>query len=214
MRTQSKFIGIDLGTSFSEIDHINESGIVEIIPNLEGDLKTQSIASFANGKPIVGKAACPDFILASQFVIRCGKRYMDKVTEEHKPIPISTDPSGREITSVDFSAAVLSYLKQSAEEYLGCNIEGDVITLPAYFNRIARDNTKAAAKIAGFQKVVLLDEPEAAAIFDGLHRGKDETVVVVDTGGGTTDVTAMEIKGNRVNAIVTGGDSELGRELH
>lgn len=210
MTTQIKLIGIDLGTSFSEIAHLTKSGTLEIIPNLDGDLKTPSIVSWANGKPVVGKAAFPDLTLAPQFVIRCGKRYMGKVTEKHKPIPIITDPSGHEITAVDFSAAILGYLKKSAEEYLGFKVDGVVITVPAYFDRNARDNTKAAAKIAGSIKVRLLDEPEAAAIYDGLDKGRKETLVVVDTGGGTTDVTAMDVNGPSVSAIATDGDSELG----
>lgn len=205
-----KRIGIDLGTCFSEIVVISESGAVVIIPNSDGDLKTRSIVSWASGVPIAGRAACPDLILAPQYVVQWGKRYISQASENHKPIPIITDPSGREITAVDFSAAILSYLKKSAEDHLGSDVEDAVITVPAYFDRTARDNTKAAARIAGFGKVKLLDEPEAAAIFDGLEKGRNETVVIVDTGGGTTDVTAMDIGGMSITAIVTDGDSELG----
>jgi len=207
---ENKDIGIDLGTSNSVVTRITESGVVEIIPNSDGDLKTQSIVSWASGQPIVGRAALPDLIFAPKYVIQCGKRSMGKVTENGKPIPIGTDPSGQEITAVDFSAAILSYLKKCAEDYLGCKIESAVITVPAYFECRARDDTKVAAKIAGLKNIKILNEPEAAAIFDGLEKGGQEMVVVVDTGGGTTDVSALEIDGSNVKAFLTDGDPELG----
>ena len=203
-------IGIDLGTSFSEVARITESGVVQTIPNSDGDLKTPSIVSWASGRPIVGKAASPDLVFAPEFVIRCGKRSMGKTTNDGKPIPIGTDPAGNEITAVDFSASILGYLKKGAEDYLGYRIECAVITVPAYFDTTARNDTIAAAKIAGFREIMLLNEPEAAAIFDGLEKAMNQIVVVVDTGGGTTDVTAIEIDGNNVRTLFTDGDRELG----
>ena len=116
---EEKIIGIDLGTTFSEMAWITASGIVEVIPNVEGDVKAPSIVSWAGQTPVVGKAARPDLVLAPQYVIQCGKRSMGKTTEEGKPIPIGMGPDGREITAVDFSATILSYLKKSAETYLG-----------------------------------------------------------------------------------------------
>jgi molecular chaperone DnaK len=136
---------------------------------------------------------------------------MGKTTEEGKPLPIGMDPSGREITAADFSATILSYLKKSAEAYLGCEVRQAVITAPAYFGSIARDHTVAAGRIAGFEEVRLLNEPEAVALHYGLEKGRNETLVVVDTGGGTTDVTAVEIDaGGRFKTILTDGDAELG----
>jgi molecular chaperone DnaK (HSP70) len=205
-----KVIGIDLGTCFSEVAHITASGIVELIPNLDGDIKTPSIVSWAGKTPVVGKAARPDLFLAPQYVIQCGKRSMGKTTEDGKPIPINMDPAGREITAVDSSATILSDLRQAAQAYLGCEVSRAVITVPAYFGSVARDHTIAAAKIAGFEEVRLLNEPEAAAVFYGLGKGVNQIVVAVDTGGGTTDVTAVEINGGTIKTILTDGDDELG----
>jgi molecular chaperone DnaK len=208
---EGKVIGIDLGTCFSEAAHVTEAGIVEIIPNLDGDTKTGSIGSWAGQTPVVGKAAGPDRVLTPQFVIQCGKRSMGKTTEDGKPIPIGMDPAGGEITAVDFSATILRYLKNSAEAYLGTEIRRAVITVPAYFDSVARDHTVAAGKIAGFEEVRLLNEPEAAAMYYGLEKGRNETLVVVDTGGGTTDVTAVEIDaGGGFKAVLTDGDESLG----
>jgi molecular chaperone DnaK (HSP70) len=207
---KAKSMSIDLGTYLSEGAHVMDSGVIEPIPNLDGDSKTPSIVSWAGKTPVVGKAARPDLVFAPQFVQQCGKRSMGKTTGEGKPIPIGMDPSGQEITAVDFSATILSYVKKSAEAHLGCKIPRAVITVPAYFGAVARDHTIAAAKIAGFEEVRLLNEPEAAAMYYGLEKGRNETLVVVDTGGGTTDVTAVEIKGGSIKAILTDGDAELG----
>jgi molecular chaperone DnaK len=207
---EGKVIGIDLGTCFSEVAHITASAIVELIPNLDGDIKTPSIVSWAGKMPVVGKAARPDLVLAPQSVIQCGKRSMGKTTEEGKPIPIGMDPAGGEITPVDFAATILSELKKSAQTYLGGEVRRAVITVPAYFRSAARDHTIAAAKIAGFEEVRLLNEPEAAAIYYGLEKATNQIIVVVDTGGGTTDVTAVEISGGTIRTILTDGDDELG----
>lgn len=207
---EGKVIGIDLGTSFSEAAHIGSSGVVEIILNLDGDTKTPSIVSSAGQTPVVGKAARPDLVVAPQHVIQCGKRSMGKTTEEGKPIPIGMGPDGRETTAVDFSATILSYLKKSAETYLGGEVRRAVVTVPAYFGSRAREDTIAAARIAGFEEVRLLNEPEAAAIHHGLEKATNQIVVVVDTGGGTTDVTAVEIVGGAIHTLHTDGDDELG----
>ena len=143
-----KIIGIDLGTYFSEAFHITRAGVVEGIPNLDGDIKTPSIVSWAGKTPVVGKAATPDLVLAPEFVQQCGKRSMGKRTEQGAPIPIGMDPSGGEKTPVDFSATILARLKQWVETYLGCEIRCAVITIPAYFDSAARDDTVTAAKIA------------------------------------------------------------------
>jgi molecular chaperone DnaK len=205
-----KVVGIDLGTSFSEAAHITDAGVVEVIINLDGDTKTPSIVSWAGKTPVVGKAARPDLVLSPQHVIQCGKRSMGKTTDDGKPIPIGMDPSNREITAVDFSAAILRCIKTGAEAYLGCPIQRAVITVPAYFASRARDDTIAAGKIAGFEEVQLLNEPEAAAIYYGLDKATNQTILVVDTGGGTTDVTAIEIIGGVIKCLFTDGDNELG----
>ncbi len=209
---EGKVIGIDLGTTFSEMAWITPSAVVEIILNLDGDTKTPSIVSWAGAAPVVGRAARPDLVLAPQHVIQCGKRSMGRTTEEGKPIPIGMGPDGREITAVDSSAPILSYLKKSAETYLGGEVRRAVVTVPAYFGSRARDDTIAAARIAGFEEVRLLNEPEAAALHCGLEKQTNQIIVVVDTGGGTTDVTAIEIIDGTVRTIHTDGDAELGGE--
>lgn len=205
-----KTIAIDFGTDFSEVAHITDSGAIEVIPNLDGRLKTRSIVSLASTKPVVGEAAIPDLILNPEYVAQRYKRYMGKNTESGKPIPLLTDPNGREWTAVDLAAATLKFLKESAESYLGQTIKAAVITVPAYFDAAARDNTKAAAKIAGFTHVKLEDEPVAAATHYGLEKAHDENISVVDYGGGTLDVTGIESRDRNVKAIVTEGDAELG----
>ena len=205
-----KVIGIDLGTTFSEVTHITAAGTVEVAPNLDGDLKTPSVVSYASGKPIVGKAAAPDSLLAPEFVITCGKRQMSEATHDGKPMPISTGPNGEELTAVDSSAAILAYLKESAETYLGCKVDSVAVTVPAYFKEFPRNNTIAAAKIAGFTDVRILDEPVSAAIFYGLEKGRNEKVLVVDFGGGTLDITLVDIAGSNIKALITDGDDEMG----
>ena len=205
-----KVIAVDLGTYFSEVSHVNKSGVVEVIPNSDGELKTPSVVSLAYEEPIVGKAALIDLILNPECVVRCCKRYMGKTTDDNRPIPITTNPAGEEKTPVDISAMILAHLKEYAEDYLGCEVTDGVITVPAYFAATARDATKAAARIAGFANVRLQDEPAAAALYYGLEKGRDETVVVVDYGGGTLDVTAVEVRAGTVQAVVTDGDAELG----
>jgi molecular chaperone DnaK len=210
-RKKKIFLGIDLGTTFSEIAIVNESGAVEVIQNCDGDLKTASVVSYSSGQPVVGKAALPDAFLAPDFFFRCAKRSMGKRTPEGKPIPLLMDPSGREIIAVDVSADILRCLKMSAEQYLGPEVEDLVVTVPAYFNEIARSDTIIAAKMAGFKNVITLDEPVAAAMHHGLLKGqKNMITVVIDSGGGTTDVTAIEIKDQSIDVIATDGDESLG----
>jgi len=205
-----KVIAIDLGTFFSEVACVNDAGIVEVIPNLDGELKTPSIVSVANVKRVVGMAAKPDLIMAPQYVIKCSKRFMCKVTESGKPIPILTGPENNEFTAVDTAAEILAYLKQSTEQYLGTKTSKAVVTVPAYFDPIGRENTKAAARIAGFTNVRILDEPESAAIYYSLEKNRDEIVAVIDFGGGTLDITVIEMKGGKISVLYTYGDTELG----
>lgn len=205
-----KAIAIDSGTDFCKMAHITASGTVELIPNKDGDLKTPSIVSWASGKPVVGKAALPDLILSPQHVARRTKRYMGKNTESGKPIPLTPDPNGNERTAVDTAAASIADLKESAETYLGEKVDAAVITVPANSDAAARDNTKAAAKIAGFIRVVLEDEPVAAGTHYELEKGRDENAVVVDFGGGTTDLTFIEKQGKQVKATLTENDADLG----
>jgi molecular chaperone DnaK len=207
---KKKVIGIDLGTTFSSIGHVSESGVVEVIPNCDGNLKTKSVFSCANGQQLVGESASPDFVLSPRFAVRCSKRSMGKRSQNGKPIPLTLDVAGREVTPVDVAAAILAYLKNCAEEYLGCEVKAAVITVPAYFDEMARQDTVAAGRIAAFEDIKILNEPEAAAIYYELEKASHETVVVVDLGGGTTDVTCVEIKDRSVEVKATDGDAELG----
>lgn len=205
-----KPIAIDLGTDFCKVAHITKSGTVEPIPNKDGDLKTPSIVAWTGAKPAVGKGALPDLILNPKHVARRTKRYMGKNTDSGKPIPLTPDPNGNEHTAVDTAAAILAYLKDSAETYLGEKVDAAVITVPANSDAAARDNTKAAARIAGFAQVVLEDEPVAAGTYYELEKGRDENAVVVDFGGGTTDLTFIEKEGKQVKATLTENDADLG----
>lgn len=121
------------------------------------------------------------------------------------------EPSGSEITAVDVSADILRYLKMSAEQYLSRKVEDLVVTVPAYFNEIARSDTIVAAKMAGFKNVITPDEPVAAAMHHGLLKGqKNMITVVIDSGGGTTHVSAIEVKDQSIGVIATDGDESLG----
>jgi molecular chaperone DnaK len=204
-----KIIGIDLGTCLSEIAHRTEAGVIEIIPNRDGDLKTHSIVSVAGEKHIVGKGAWPDLITSPTHVIRCSKRHMCEVTESGKPIPITMDPKGREITPVDIAADIIGDLKESAEQYLGCTIRKGVVTVPAHFTPVGRTNTQAAARIAGLE-VKILEEPVAAALAYGLEKGRNERVAVVDYGGGTLDISVIETEDEHSKVCVTDGEGDLG----
>lgn len=208
----SKSIAIDLGTTNSVITHRTDGGTIEVIPNLDGQLKTRSITTWASGKPLAGQAAEPDLVLAPNYVARVFKRYMGEVGSDNQPLALLSDPAGKPLTAVDNSAALLSYLKQSAEAYLGCSIDSAVISFPAYFKEPSRDATHSAARIAGFECVRMVEEPVAAALHYGLEKGRDENLVVIDFGGGTLDVTFMQVKSGSAKARFTTGDSELGGE--
>jgi molecular chaperone DnaK len=202
-------IGIDLGTTFSSVSHVNAAGVVEVIPNQDGDLKTPSIVSVAGRQPVSGRAAKPDVVLKPRSVARLVKRHMGQTTEGGKPIPILTGEDGREWTPVDLSAVILRDLKTGAEKYLGHPVRAAVVCCPASFDSVARENTKAAALIAGFEQVALVEEPVAAATYYGLEKAREEVMVVFDFGGGTLDVTAIR-KGQQIETLAIEGDAELG----
>jgi molecular chaperone DnaK len=201
---QDSIIGMDLGTSFSVVVHKNAAGTPEVSPNRDGDLKTESIVSLAGDVPVVGRAAKPDLILSPQFVGRVFKRYMGK------PIPLLTDPKGHEWRPEDLSALVLKDMKLSVEAHLGYEVRNVVVTVPAYFGELGREATKAAARMAGFERVVLAEEPVAAATYFHLEKGEDGMIAVIDWGGGTLDVAVVEKNGTEILSKLVHGDSELG----
>ncbi|WP_027415803.1 molecular chaperone DnaK [Aneurinibacillus terranovensis] len=202
----SKVIGIDLGTTNSCVA-VMEGGEPVVIPNPEGNRTTPSVVAFKNGERIVGEAAKRQAITNPDNTVASIKRYMGtnhKVTLE-----------GKEYTPQEVSAMILQKLKADAEAYLGESVTQAVITVPAYFNDSQRQATKDAGKIAGLEVLRIVNEPTAASLAYGIDKGEDHTILVYDLGGGTFDVSILEInndeeEGKGVNVIATSGDNKLG----
>lgn len=197
-----KIIGIDLGTTNSCVA-IMENGEVTIIPNPEGGRTTPSVVAFKNGERLVGEVAKRQAITNPDNTVMSIKRHMGtkhRVTLE-----------GKEYTPEQISAFILQYLKQAAESYLGQPVKEAVITVPAYFNDAQRQATKDAGRIAGLEVKRIINEPTAAALAYGLDKtGKEETILVYDLGGGTFDVSILEIADGTFEVISTAGDNRLG----
>jgi molecular chaperone DnaK len=209
--TNQRCLGIDLGTTYSAAATVDDSGIVKVLPNLDGQLSTPSILSAAGDKILVGEAAKQDKFLHPEFVIEQAKRHMNVATVKGKPIVLMTSPNGMELTAVTVSAEILRYLKISAEQLEGCTFTQAVISVPAYFDGAARQRTKDAARIAGFEEVYIENEPIAAATHYGLAKGRDETIAVVDFGGGTLDVVILRIRqSGQTDTLGIDGDPECG----
>ena len=209
--TNDIVLGIDLGTTGSQIATVDSSGGIQVLPNMDGDQTTLSIVSVADKTPTVGKTAKQDIFFNPDKVASQFKKSMATTTEDGDPIHIITGSDGTEFTAVTLSAEVLSYCKKSAEKLLGQNIEKCVVSVPAYFKRQARLATKQAGLIAGFKDVHIVDEPTAAAAYYGLAKGKDQTIAVFDFGGGTFDISILEIKTNgEIEPIAVDGDPECG----
>ena len=202
--TNNSFIGIDLGTTFSAIAHINEHGVPEMIENAEGERTTPSAVLFDGDEIIVGSYAKENAVVYPGQVAEHVKRHMgDKLYHfEYR---------GREYSASEISSFILNKLKKDAEEKLGESIEDVVITVPAYFGDTQRRATIEAGEMAGLRVTQLINEPTAAAYSYGLHQlGKDQRVLVFDLGGGTFDVTVIEILGDRIEVKATNGDHQLG----
>ncbi|ANU11244.1 molecular chaperone dnak [Planococcus antarcticus DSM 14505] len=197
----SKIIGIDLGTTNSAVA-VLEGGEPKIIPNPEGNRTTPSVVAFKNGERQVGEVAKRQSI-TNPNTIQSIKRLMgtqQKVTAEDK-----------EYTPQEVSAMILQYIKGYAEEYLGEKVTRAVITVPAYFNDAERQATKDAGRIAGLEVERIINEPTAAALAYGLDKmGTDETVLVYDLGGGTFDVSILELGDGVFEVKSTAGDNRLG----
>jgi len=206
-------LGVDLGTTNTVMAVIDPSGIPKVLPNLAGNLVTPSSVSVASKPPLVGKLAKPDKILNPELVAEQFKKLMDRVAEEGDSIPLLVAPDKTEYTPPMLSAEVLHYEKRSAEKILGCSITKAVIGVPAYFRYRARQATKDAALIAGFEEVLIVDEPTAAATHYGLEKmGKNnEKVAVLDFGGGTFDVSILDVKSTgQIDPVAVDGDPECG----
>ncbi len=219
-----KIIGIDLGTTNSVVA-VMEGGEPKIIVNEEGSRTTPSVVAFTkDDKKLVGQAAKNQAITNSENTIFSIKRFMgrrlNEVGEEMKMVPYEVVQGaegmatvkirGKEYTPPQISALILQKLKTAAEAYLGEKVTEAVITVPAYFNDAQRQATKDAGQIAGLDVKRIINEPTAAALAYGLDKQKDETVAVYDLGGGTFDISILEVGDNVVEVKSTNGDTHLG----
>jgi molecular chaperone DnaK len=196
-------VGIDLGTTNSVIAWMKDDGTVEVIPNAEGNRITPSVVAFdKNGQILVGEPAKRQIILNPERTIKSIKR---KMGTDYK---VRIDD--KEYTPQEISAFILKKLKKDAESYLGGEIKKAVITCPAYFNDAQRQATKEAGIIAGFDVLRIINEPTAAALAYGLDKKGEQKVLVYDLGGGTFDVSILEIGDGVIQVIATAGNNHLG----
>jgi molecular chaperone DnaK len=203
---KEKIVGIDLGTTFSEIA-IVEGGKPEIIANAEGERITPSVVAFTeSGERLVGTIARRQAITNPERTIMEIKR---KMGTDYR-VKVKTQEGVKEYSPEEISAMILQKLKTDAEERLGHKIKKAVITCPAYFNNTQRQATKDAGKIAGLDVVRVINEPTAAALAYGLDKEEEQTILVYDLGGGTFDVSILEIGEGVFEVLATGGDNELG----
>src|SRR5689334_22234222 len=200
----ARAVGIDLGTTNSVVT-VLEGGEPTVIANSEGSRTTPSVVAFAkNGEVLVGQSAKNQAVTNVDRTIRSVKRHMG--TDWKTP-----DIDGKNYTAQEISARVLQKLKRDAEAYLGETITDAVITVPAYFEDAQRQATKEAGEIAGLNVLRIVNEPTAAALAYGLDKGeKDQTILVFDLGGGTFDVSLLEIGEGVVEVKATSGDNHLG----
>jgi len=220
----SKIIGIDLGTTNSVVS-VMEGGQPVVIPNQEGGRTTPSVVGFAkSGERLVGQVAKRQAVTNAENTVYSIKRFMGRrfseVTEEMKLMPykvvrgdsedVRVDIAGKKYSPPEISAMILGKLKEAAEAYLGEKVTQAVITVPAYFNDAQRQATKDAGKIAGLEVLRIINEPTAAALAYGLDRKKNETIAVYDFGGGTFDVSILEVGDGVVEVKSTNGDTHLG----
>jgi molecular chaperone DnaK len=220
----SKIIGIDLGTTNSVVA-VMEGGEPVVITNPEGGRLTPSVVAFTKtGERLVGQVAKRQAVTNPENTIFSIKRFMgrkfDEVNEEMKMVPYQVvrasngdarvNAMGKEYSPPEISAMILQKLKQAAEEYLGTTIAKAVITVPAYFNDAQRQATKDAGQIAGLEVMRIVNEPTAAALAYGLDKKKDETIAVYDFGGGTFDISILEVGEGVVEVKATNGDTHLG----
>jgi molecular chaperone DnaK len=202
--SDSSYIGIDFGTTFSVIARINEHGVPEVIENAEGERTTPSVVLFDDDEIIVGSYAKENMSAYPDQGVEFVKRFMGEDLYDF-------EYNGRKYTAPEISSFILKKLKQDAEKKLGTPIKEAVITVPAYFGDPQRRATMEAGELAGLTVTQLINEPTAAAYSYGLHQlGRDQRVLVFDLGGGTFDVTVMEIVGNSIEVKATNGDHQLG----
>ncbi len=219
----AKIIGIDLGTTNSVVA-VMEGGEPKVIANEEGGRTTPSVVAFTkSGERLVGQVAKRQAITNPQNTVYSIKRFMgrryDEVTDEMKMVPykvvqqgdhVAVEAQGKLYTPPEISAMILQKLKKAAEDYLGGTVTEAVITVPAYFNDAQRQATKDAGKIAGLDVKRIVNEPTAAALAYGLDKKKEETIAVYDFGGGTFDISILEVGEGVIEVKSTNGDTHLG----
>ena len=220
----SKIIGIDLGTTNSVVA-VMEGGEPVVIANQEGGRTTPSVVAFTkSGERLVGQVAKRQAVTNAENTVYSIKRFMgrcyDEVNEEMKMVPYKVtrlsnndarvEIMGKEYSPPEISAMILQKLKTAAEDYLGQKVDKAVITVPAYFNDSQRQATKDAGRIAGLEVLRIINEPTAAALAYGLDKKKDETIAVYDFGGGTFDISILEVGEGVVEVKATNGDTHLG----
>ncbi len=224
----AKIIGIDLGTTNSVVA-VMEGGNATVIPNAEGSRTTPSVVAFAkNGERLVGITAKRQAVVNSENTVSSvkrlmGRRFEDKETQRTQSMVSYTIDAGpnsdarvnipaknKSYTPQEISAMILGKLKRDAETYLGEDVKQAVITVPAYFNDSQRQATKDAGQIAGLEVLRIINEPTAAALAYGLDKKDDETILVFDLGGGTFDVSILEVGDGVIEVKSTNGDTHLG----
>src|SRR5918911_5767463 len=220
----NKVIGIDLGTTNSVVA-VMEGGQPTVIVNQEGARTTPSVVALTkDGERLVGQVAKRQAVTNPENTVFSIKRFMgrkhDEVTSEARRVPYTVvradngdawvEARGKKYSPPEISAMILGKLKQAAEDYLGEKVTDAVITVPAYFNDAQRQATKDAGTIAGLNVLRIINEPTAAALAYGLDKKKDETIAVYDFGGGTFDISILEVGEGIVEVKATNGDTHLG----
>ncbi len=224
MAKGEKIIGIDLGTTNSVVA-VMEGKEAKVIPNPEGNRLTPSVVAFTDkGDVLVGEPARRQAVTNPTKTVYSIKRFMgrrhNEVQSEEKMVPyeivggpddyVKVKVGDKEYTPPEISAKILRKLKEAAEAYLGHKVNKAVITVPAYFNDAQRQATKDAGQIAGLEVARIINEPTAAALAYGLDRKEQEKIVVFDLGGGTFDVSVLEVADGVFRVISTNGDTHLG----
>src|SRR3954466_2404750 len=220
----SKIIGIDLGTTYSVVA-VMEGGEPTVITNAEGGRTTPSVVAFTkDGNRLVGQVAKRQAVTNPENTVYSIKRFMgrryNEVSEEIKQVPykvqsagngdVRVQAGGKDYSPPEISAMILQKMKQSAEDYLGQKVDKAVITVPAYFNDAQRQATKHAGRIAGLEVMRIVNEPTAAALAYGLDKKGSETVMVFGLGGGTFDVSLLDVGDGVVEVRASNGDGHLG----
>jgi len=221
----AKAVGIDLGTTNSVVAAVMEGGQAEVIPNAEGQRTTPSVVAFTeDGQRLVGQVAKRQAILNPEGTVYSVKRFIgrrwDEIEEEAKIVSfkvvkgpndtVRIDVRGKEYSPEEISAMILRKLADDAGKFLGERVNEAVITVPAYFNDAQRQSTKDAGQIAGLEVLRIINEPTAAALAYGVDKKGNETILVYDLGGGTFDVSILDVGEGVIEVRASNGDGHLG----